>query len=378
MVSYYTVLIILCWMALVVLCILVHENSWINKADKKLFFLTYGVIALSAFAEWLGVQLSGNEAIPVWVLEIVKCSDYILTPLAGGAIVAQMKLRNRLYQVLIGLLIGNAVFQIIAFANGWMILIDDHHRYSHGPLYGVYIAIYLAVIVLTAAEFLVFSMSYRKHNSISLIAAFLLLLVGIGLQEILGGDYRTAYISMTIVVALMYIHYAEFYKMTADEQLLKDPLCDVYSRYAYIKDMDSYSRMTALPEDFTVFVFDINGLKTVNDTFGHEAGDELIIAAARCIQNAVGDERKCYRIGGDEFVVAVNTEEETAKEILARLAEETDKWSATKTEFSLSVSSGYARIKDHQGLTANELVKKADRAMYKSKAAYYLSQGQDA
>lgn len=375
MLSYYTILIILCWMALFVLCILVHENSWISGKDKRLFYLTYSIIAFSALAEWLGVQLSGNELSPVWALKIVKCADYILTPLAGGAIVAQMKLRNTCYKVLIGVLIGNVVFQIIAGFNGWMIQIDDYHRYSHGPLYGVYIAIYFAVIVLTAVEFLIFSLSYRKHNRLSLIAAFIMLIAGISLQEILGGEYRTAYISMTIVVALMFIHYAEFYKMTSDEQLLKDSLCGVYSRYAYMKDIECYSRLAALPEDFTVFVFDINGLKTVNDTFGHDAGDELIIGAALCIQNAVGNGKKCYRIGGDEFVVVANMEKEAAEEILVRLAEETKKWSEKNTEFSLSLSSGFARIKDYQGLTAEELVKKADRAMYRSKAAYYLSRG---
>ncbi len=67
MISYYTSLILLCWMALGVLCILVHENSWISKKDKHLFYLTYGIIAVSAFAEWLGVQFSGNAAIPVWM-----------------------------------------------------------------------------------------------------------------------------------------------------------------------------------------------------------------------------------------------------------------------------------------------------------------------
>ena len=51
-------------MALIVLCILVHENSWIGKKEKRLFYLTYGIIALSALAEWLGVQFSGNEDIP--------------------------------------------------------------------------------------------------------------------------------------------------------------------------------------------------------------------------------------------------------------------------------------------------------------------------
>ena len=377
LVSYYSVLIILCWLALGVLCILVNENSWISGKDKRLFYLTYGIIALSAFAEWIGVQFSGNEAIPVWALKMVKCSDYILSPMAGGAIVAQMKLCNRWYKALIAVLAGNALFQIIAGFNDWMILVDTQHRYIHGPLYGVYIAIYLLVTFLTTVEFLIFSLSFRKQNKVSMISVFVLVLVGIGFQEVLGGEYRTAYIAMTIGVALMFIHYAEFYKMAADEQLMKDALCrEVFSRYAYKKDMEQYSQMTPLPEDFTVFVFDINGLKAVNDTIGHDAGDELILGAAHCIQTAVGGAYRCYRVGGDEFVVLANMEKEDAEEVLARLDEETKQWSLDKSAFSLNIAPGYACAKDFQGLSAEELNKKADQAMYASKAAYYLSRSQ--
>ena len=378
MLSYYTVLITLCWMALGVLCVLVHENSWIPQKDKHRFYLTYGIVALSALAEWLGVQFSGNEAVPVWLLSLVKCLDYIFTPLAGGAMVAQMKMRNRLYKVLMIALVCNTLFQIVAGFNGWMITIDEHNRYSHGPLYGVYIAFYLFVIALTVAEFLIFSLSYRKRNRVSLISVFLLIIVGVSFQEIFSGECRTAYVALTIGVALMFIHYAEFYKMAADEQLtsqrnklMKDSLSGVFSRYAYSDDMEQYRNLTALPDDFTVFVFDLNGLKKVNDTNGHEAGDELIIGAARCIEKTVGDAGKCYRTGGDEFVVMTNMEKEQAENILTRLKEETKQWSSDTFDFSMSIAAGYARAEDYQGLTAEELTKKADQAMYASKSAYY-------
>ena len=380
MVSYYTVLIALCWMALIVLCILVHENSWIGKKEKRLFYLTYGIIALSALAEWLGVQFSGNEDIPVWMLSLVKCFDYILTPMAGGALVAQMRQRNRLFKALIIALAFNTVFQIIACFNGWMLVIDDRHNYAHGPLYGAYIAMYLLVIVLTTAQFLVFSLSYRKQNRASLISVILLIIVGISMQEILGSEFRTAYVALTIGVALMFIHYAEFYKMAADEQvtkqqkeLMKDVLSGVLSRYAYTKAIDRYSDIDSLPDDFTVFVLDINGLKTVNDTVGHDAGDELIIGAARCIEKAFGSAGLCYRTGGDEFVVMTNMSKEETESALLRLQEETKLWSRDRSDFSLNIAAGYARASDYQGFTAEELTKKADQAMYAAKAEYYMN-----
>lgn len=381
MISYYTVVIMLCWIALAVLCVLVHENSWIYKKDKKLFYITYAIVALSAFSEWLGIHISGNGAVPVWVLPIVKCFDYILTPMVGGAFVTQMKLRNRLYKVLMAVLVCNTIFQIIACFKGWMVVVDEHHHYSHGSLYGVYVAFYMVVIILTVAEFLIFSLSYRRRNSVSLISVFLLIIVGIGFQEILGKEYRTAYIAITMASALMFIHYAEFYKMAADEQvstqqkqLMKDPLSGVLSMYAFTNEMDRYNQMLVLPDDFTIFVFDLNGLKTVNDNIGHDAGDELIIGAARCIENVFGDAGNCYRTGGDEFVVITNLEKEHAKDMLNRLEDETRNWSSDKYDSNLSLAAGFACAEDYEGLIAEELIKKADQAMYAAKADYYLSQ----
>ena len=153
---------------------------------------------------------------------------------------------------------------------------------------------------------------------------------------------------------------------------MKDPLSGVFSRYAYSEDIERYRHYTELPDNFTVFVFDINGLKAVNDNIGHDAGDELITGAARCIEKAVGGTGKCYRTGGDEFVVISNIEKEEADNILVRLQEETSKWSSDTFDFSMSIAAGYVREKDYQGLTAEELTKRADKAMYASKAAYYL------
>ena len=48
---------------------------------------------------------------------------------------------------------------------------------------------------------------------------------------------------------------------------------------------------------------DINGLKLINDTFGHQAGDKLLSKTAKIIQSKLVDEENIYRIGGDEFVV---------------------------------------------------------------------------
>jgi len=383
MASYYSLLILLSWMALGVLCILVWENSWIPREDKLRFYLTYGIIALSALAEWCGIELSGNDSYPRWVLSLVKCADYILTPLAGGAIVTQMKPRSRWSKALTAVLAANTAFQVLASFNHWMIVIDDHNRYSHGPLYWVYVAVYALVIVFMAAEFLLYGMSYRRQNRASLYSVLLLVITGIVIQEWLGGEYRTAYIAITMGAALMFIHYSEFYHMDADEhirrqhsKLMRDALSGAYSRRAYMKALEKYRSMPWLPDNLAAFSIDINELKSLNDRIGHDAGDELIVGAARCIEKALGDAGKCYRTGGDEFIVLARMSREQADAALNRLEQEARLWTGNKIK-ALSLSAGCALAGEHQGLSIEKLVAAADQAMYASKAEFYRKTGHD-
>lgn len=156
-----------------------------------------------------------------------------------------------------------------------------------------------------------------------------------------------------------------------NEQSVKisiDPLTGVFSRFAYNDVMESYDNQA--PEDFVAFLIDINGLKVVNDTLGHEAGDELICGAADCIMKAVGNKGRTFRIGGDEFVVFGTMKKEQAEETLLEMNRIITSWSGEKVK-SLSVSAGYALASEFTGYSIEELTKEADKAMYEQKKEFY-------
>ena len=123
-----------------------------------------------------------------------------------------------------------------------------------------------------------------------------------------------------------------------------------------------------LPEQLSVVILDINGLKNVNDTLGHEAGDELIVAAAKCIASAFWGIESVYRTGGDEFCVI---SEETSQETVKRLEEMQKLISNYKGEIidSVSISYGYATNQEMKDIKS--IVIQADRNMYEYKRNYY-------
>jgi len=381
--GFYTSVIYLIWLALGALCLLVYENARIQGRDKRLLYLTYLLIAVSALAEYCGVLFNGRTELPRGALLAVKIMDYILTPLSGCAIILQLRLKNRWNILLCCVIAANTVMQLLNPLTGWMVTVDESHLYHHGPLYPLYFITCIVTIGIVILQFFLYGRSFHRQNRKSLYAILLLVIIGILMQELSNGQVRTSYIALTFGAALIFIHYVEFGAQAMDDDLKRqqiqldtDALTGVFSRFAYNYALQEFNEAGALPTNLAAFTVDINGLKKVNDTLGHEAGDELICAAAACITSALCSNGRCFRTGGDEFVVLAQMDREKAEAAIDRLQRETELWSGEYAS-KLSVSTGYALAADNEGISAEKLVVEADKAMYEAKAAYYHQVGRD-
>ena len=379
--TFYTAIIIVVWLALIVLSILVHENNRISNHTKAVMYLTYAVTAVAALAEWLGVQFNGNAKIPVDLLKTVKLFDYILTPIAGGAIVLQLRTKTIWKKIIFGILGVNLIFQIVSVFTGLMLVVDADHYYHHGPAYIAYIIMYSLIIVFVIIEFAVYGAKFKKQNRVSLYALLVFVAVGILLQEIFGSEIRTAYISLAIGLSLMFIHYSEFSQLEADtrireqmKQIRLDPLTGISNRHAYIEELQKLTEAEELPDNLVIYSIDINGLKKTNDTLGHSAGDELICGAADCITTIFDKYGKSYRTGGDEFIVIANIETNQIYSLVSQLNKLGASWKGKESK-SISFSVGAAARKDNPDLKPEKLVILADQRMYKAKNEYYQETG---
>ena len=157
-----------------------------------------------------------------------------------------------------------------------------------------------------------------------------------------------------------------------EERLIResttDKLTHCLNRRAYENDMHNFSDNHE--EDFVFISIDVNGLKKVNDTMGHAAGDELLSGAARCMRRSFGEVGKVYRTGGDEFAIILFADDEKLAELKETFEEKVAGWSG-KLVKSLSVSCGYVTAKEFPDFTAEEIAKLADVRMYEEKADHY-------
>lgn len=148
-----------------------------------------------------------------------------------------------------------------------------------------------------------------------------------------------------------------------------DGLTGLYNRRAYDKEVARYNNM-GLKDDLVVVAIDINGLKKANDTLGHEAGDELILGAAKCLQSVFETYGHVYRTGGDEFIAIISVGKNTLEKIKSDLQKKCDNWQGKLVE-RLTLSAGYASVRDYKCQDIVKLVKTADENMYKAKQEFY-------
>ena len=119
--------------------------------------------------------------------------------------------------------------------------------------------------------------------------------------------------------------------------------------------------------DLGIVICDIDGLKVVNDTLGHAAGDERLKISAGILTQVVGNGGEVARIGGDEFLIAVpNASQETIDEIVHRMKDLLEEYNGCCENFPLNMSFGSA-VGNLAATDFFALFKDADNSMYRDK-----------
>ena len=154
---------------------------------------------------------------------------------------------------------------------------------------------------------------------------------------------------------------------------LHDQLTGLYNRAYFENELERLSISGDYP--VTVISFDLDGLKLINDTVGHEKGDQLLAASARILKKTLRERDILARVGGDEFVALLpGTDSHTGEKIARRIQTMVDKENKENQHpLPLSISLGYATA-DSGNKSLQQTFKEADDLMYRAK----LHKGVDA
>jgi diguanylate cyclase (GGDEF)-like protein len=150
----------------------------------------------------------------------------------------------------------------------------------------------------------------------------------------------------------------------------KDGLTGLYNRNAFdLKVTEGLKTLNESEKSFSVVVFDVDKFKSINDTFGHVAGDKVLKQVSACLRETFRKDDFIARYGGDEFAVVIErlTEEMAHERIMAfqKLLSKKRFTSYRKGDIALTVSAGIAMAQE--GDTPEALIHRADQAMYAAK-----------
>ena len=142
-----------------------------------------------------------------------------------------------------------------------------------------------------------------------------------------------------------------------------DSMTEVQNRNAYEERLKKLRKPNANISRITVIVVDVNGLKEINDSYGHFCGDDAIKTVAKALRDTIGIKADIYRIGGDEFVCI------SESNVLPYISQFKDTIYFINNEklYNLSVSIGYSRFHEKYSKSIDDIICRADEKMYKDK-----------
>ena len=156
-----------------------------------------------------------------------------------------------------------------------------------------------------------------------------------------------------------------------DRLAYQDVLIDLPNRRGFMRQLEgAIDRVTRYDDAAAMLFVDIDGLKMINDTFGHQAGDEALIQVAEMLSQGVRKSDCVARLGGDEFgILLERVDGESASETANRLVSMIAgcEFCFQGTCLPLSVAIGIAVIEPND--QADAVMARADLAMYRQKAA---------
>ena len=323
-----------------------------KKTTIRMYILIAAVFLLSivVFVEFYIAEMPEYKTLRIILMAI----RYSATPLIIAQILYTLVKRLRWFIFIPALAL--VIVNFVSIFTGIVFRIDKDNVFHRGPL-GLlpFIMVGLYSVLLI---YLLIKRSNKRLMEIIYIA-FLAFALGSGLilPFIFRGEYASIF-CITIAIALF-----AYFQFSVLQLTKKDSLTGLLNRHAY------YADVNADPKSISAIIsIDMNGLKKINDTIGHSAGDEALVTLGLCFSRPLKNKQSGYRIGGDEFIIICR---KSSKEEVLALIEQIRK-NVAETEYSCSIGYSFNLEGDKN---INELLKESDEMMYLEKEKYYSEAG---
>jgi len=189
-------------------------------------------------------------------------------------------------------------------------------------------------------------------------------------RELVDGD-KILVGSTTILKFTYHDNLDEMFQKQMYESALRDGLTKAFNKKYFTDRLESeFTFSTRHASALALVLFDLDHFKKVNDTYGHQAGDYVLLEVSTLLSSALRAEDVFARYGGEEFAVICRGSDENQAPIVGerlRKAVEGHRFVLGGTPIPVTISVGVAVLPNASVKDANDLISLADQALYKSK-----------
>jgi diguanylate cyclase (GGDEF)-like protein len=339
------------WVLLICLFFIIIGNKFQDKYINIIFYIFLISLVCLDIADIADFCLKVGDVFTPWRY-VSTIFGYLLKTLSILLfiifILRREKQKKYTWLIFIPFIVEVILIGITPFTH-WVFSFSDTNNFIRGPIgflshviSGIYIAL---LIVLT----FIFSSKFDKYEVYSVCLVCSMSIVALVLESI--DEYKFLLTTALTISCLVYFLY--FYM----RQSRVDILTSLFNRQCFFSDLNKIKKDKA-----ALISIDLNGLKGINDGFGHEKGDEALLTLANCLYRVSGRGFRAYRTGGDEFMVlGINKGAQEAEKFIKDAKNE-----LSKTDYMAAF--GYAVY--NRGMSFDECLKISDAAMYKDKKTY--------
>ena len=275
---------------IVSMLIFLHTNHFFEKRIVRYFKIELTMLFIIAIAdsiEFCTSCLDYNTTLRI----IVSAIGYSLRPTLIFLMIFIVEREQKVFKsILIVPLIVNAIISFSALFCKLSFSYSPGNEFIRGPLgYTPFLitAIYLGALVLFTIH------TYQNKNNAEVLIVIALLIINILSTVYESITNRDGFINSTASIFIVF-----YYLYLTTQQFKRDPLTNVFNRRCFFIDAERNKNVLN-----AVISLDLNDLKHINDSRGHEYGDRAIREMVKCIQKSLIKNSFLYRVGGDEFMI---------------------------------------------------------------------------
>jgi diguanylate cyclase (GGDEF)-like protein len=312
-----------------------------DTVQRKIYLSVLGCIFTAIVANFASALLDGRAGNAVYILLVCihnifflaqQFSYYLVVALLDYIANRDSSRTKRILYIVAALMAANIIVGILNFFFGFYFYIGGGNHYSNGAYFLVRFYLGYSAVLMAVIDFLL-SIKHFKAYDIYPVAMFSVLVGAGAVLDIVfpGGNFLWAFLTAALL---------NTYFLIIRSDTTKDALTGIGNRSSFTEFVNRLNRMTS-KQSYSMALFDINGLKKINDAHGAETGDTALADMAMILKKCSRQSDFVARIGGDEFIVAIKVRFEIER-LLSRILRELESHNKKKMRpYTLSISYGY-------------------------------------